>query len=271
MAVCREAETQPESVVTKRLNQSGARIVHVFHHLVRFPEGQQLSEISKAIGLSEVTTLRLLQTLIHEGVVRKDPERGRYRGAPLFWLTVAAAVPDIGEAQRHLRATMAGLAQRTRATAVLAIPYVGMRLVGVVAAVPPEPSVRLPLAANVPMHAMAAGKCYLSTLPEEALQHWLRGKLPVVTSQTRVDAQALAEEIRQVRAQGYATDVAEHLLGCCGVAVPVTDVTGSIAAMLQLCAPGASVSEATLRQWLPPLQSVARSLADRASAIARLG
>ncbi len=256
----------------RRIVQSAARALHLFHQLIRTPDGRQLAEISRECSLSEVTTFRLLQTFLSEGLVRKDPERGRYRLSPLFWLTVIAACPDMGEAQRRLRNVLPELAQRTGAFVTLAVPYVGMRTMGLVSTAIPVGAVRLPglATANAPMHALAAGKCYLASLSEEDLQEWLRQPLAAVTPCTISEAPALLEELRQVRSRGFALDRQEHALGVCSLAVCVRDGTGAPAAALQLSAAAAGFSAANVQAWLPPLQQVAQNLSELCSALARL-
>lgn len=252
--------------------QSAARMLHIFHQLVRYPEGKQLSEISRWVQLPEVTTLRLLQTLVREGIVRKDLERGRYRLSPHFWLTAVSAFPDVSDTQRQLRLVLAQLAQRTTAHVALAVPYVGLRTMGVVATVPPEKTAPASLLAenNYPMHAMAAGKCYLASLTDEALQEWVAHPLPRVTGRTCTRSEKLLAEVRQARLDGYAVEREECTPGVWGIAVPVSDVSGALAGALQLCGPIATMSEGAVRQWLPPLQRVARSLSDAFSSLARL-
>ena len=204
--------------------------------------------------------------------MRKDPERGRYRLSPLFWLSTAAAFPEVGEAQRRLRSVLPELAQHTGAAATLGVPYIGTRTVGLMNTAFAAGESRPPAlsATNAPMHTLAAGKCYLGNLPEEALQEWLKHPLSPLTPHTLTTAAALLTEVRQVRTHGYATDRQEYALGLCSMAVPVRDVTGALAAMVQLSSPTTSLSAATLQAWLPPLQQVAQTLSELCSGLARL-
>jgi len=256
----------------RRVVQSAARTLHLYHQLIRAPEGRKLAEISRDCNLSEVTTFRLLQTLVAEGLVRKDPERGRYRLSPLFWLTAVAAFPDVGETQRRMRRTLAELAQHTGARAVIGVPYVGTRLIGLICPAFPEGDDGLLEfgAPNVPMHASAAGKCYLASLPEAELQEWVKRPLPPVTPHTITEPEALLAEVTQVRARGYAVSRQECVAGLASMAAPVLDATGAHAGAIQLTGPLADVSAAAIQRWLPPLQQVSQSLSEMASGLARL-
>jgi DNA-binding IclR family transcriptional regulator len=248
-------------------------MLYVFHQLVRTPGGQRLAEISRGLGLPEVTVLRLLRTLAHEGFVRKDPERGRYRMSPMFWLAAIAGFPDVRDTQRQFLQTLQGLTQQAGAAAVLVVPYVGLRAMGVATTVVPgpDPPPRLANGMNFPMHAIAAGKCYLAALSGDELQEWLHGPLPRVTTRTIVEPQALLQELRQARARGYALDREECLLGVAGVAVPVVDAAGTVAGALQLSCAARELTTERLRRWLPRLQSAARSFSQAFSSLAQLG
>ncbi len=265
-------EAAGEPAAPRSRIRSAARMAHVFHQLMRAPEGKQLSDLSKDIGVSEVTTLRLLQTLVYEGIVRKDAERGRYRLSPLFWLTALAAFPDVTEAQRHLRILLAELAQRTGAHVLLGVPYVGLRATGLITATGPKEDGAAPAlpVGNVPFHAIAAGKCYLASLGEEELLSWLQHPLPKLTPHTCTRPQALLQEVTRARELGYAVDREECVLGTWGLAVPVTDVSGAVTAGLQLCGPVSAMSVTTIKRWLSPLQQVAQSLCQVSSSLARL-
>jgi DNA-binding IclR family transcriptional regulator len=248
-------------------------MLYVFHQLVRTPGGQRLAEISRGLGLPEVTVLRLLRTLAREGFVRKDPERGRYRMSPMFWLAAIAAFPDVRDTQRQFLHTLQGLTEQTGAGAILVVPYVGLRAMGVatIAAPGSASQPRLAHGLNVPMHAIAAGKCYLAGMPCGELREWLHGLLPRVTTRTIVEPQALLQEVRQARARGYALDREECLPGIAGVAVPVVDAAGAVAAALQLSCAARDLTTERLRRWLPRLQSAARSFSQSFSSLAQLG
>lgn len=77
---------------------------------------------------------------------------------------------------------------------------------------------------RVYLHATAAGKAYLSCLPDEEIKEILdmRG-LPQLTKRTIVDRSEFLEEVEKVRSQGYATNDEETRRGMRAVAAPIID------------------------------------------------
>jgi IclR family transcriptional regulator, KDG regulon repressor len=246
----------------KPVIQSAARMLRLIRLLIRSPGGNRLSELSAELALPKATVLRLVQTLVGEGIAVKDPASGVYRLNSLFWLAMATSFPDARLVQQEVQETLDWLARASSATALLVIPEVGRRRMSLnSSALPDHPLVaRPPQDAVTHMHALAAGKCYLASLSDAALRRWLEGDLPQVTEHTITSREALWDEIVQVRAQGYALHREELASGCWGIAVSVTDGTGEMAAALQLSAPLTLMTRENMVRWLPLLQRAATRL-----------
>jgi DNA-binding IclR family transcriptional regulator len=87
-------------------------------------------------------------------------------------------------------------------------------------------------------HASAAGKVLLATLPPEEREALIRDHgLPAVTGRTITDPAAFEAELRQVRSQGYATNMGEREDGVHAVAVPVLDLDENPIAAIAVAAP----------------------------------
>jgi IclR family acetate operon transcriptional repressor len=72
------------------------------------------------------------------------------------------------------------------------------------------------------LHASAAGKLYLASLPaEEALRRAIAQGLTALTPQTIVTLEGLSGELERIRAQGYATNVRESGPHVLAVAAPI--------------------------------------------------
>jgi len=246
--------------------RSAARTVDVIGLLLRAPQGKHLRELSAELGTTTVTVWRVLQTLIAAGLVRKVAARGRYRMSSLFWLSLAAAFPDVRGLQSDFRGVLRELAGRTGAAATLGIPHVGARGMTVGTWAVPR-GMRAPdRTATIPMHALAAGKCFLACLPEAELERWLAAPLAPVTACTITDPDVLCREIEIARERGYATHHGECLEGFGGVAVPILGAGGRVAGVLQLSAPVDWVTEMRVQEWVPMLQPASQAIADALAA-----
>ena len=91
---------------------------------------------------------------------------------------------------------------------------------------------------RLPAHAVSTGKVLLAHQGEVALRRWLeRGPLPGFTAHTLTDPELLLEELRQVRAQGYAVSVGELEDGIAGVAAPIFVRGWTVAAAVSVGGP----------------------------------
>ncbi len=73
-----------------------------------------------------------------------------------------------------------------------------------------------------PLHASAIGKCLIGTMKDDKLEAFVRKlKLPKVTENTLVDAQALVDDVHAGRARGYQKTLGENVADVGAIAKPV--------------------------------------------------
>ncbi|HEX5202765.1 MAG TPA: IclR family transcriptional regulator [Actinoplanes sp.] len=92
------------------------------------------------------------------------------------------------------------------------------------------------IGSRLPMHATGVGKVLLAYAPEDIVTEVL-SNLTRVTAYTITQPVRLLEQIRRVRADGYATTGEEMSLGACSVAVPVRGADGEVVAALGIVVP----------------------------------
>ena len=85
-------------------------------------------------------------------------------------------------------------------------------------------------------HALAMGKVVLARLRPAALARYVGSGLTRYTPSTITSPDALARELREVRADGYAVEREEFDRDFCCVAAPVLDEHGRLAGVLGLSA-----------------------------------
>jgi len=108
---------------------------------------------------------------------------------------------------------------------------------------------------RLPLHATGVGKVLLAYAPE-AVRAEAFGRLTRITPYTVTQPARLAEQLRRVRAEGYATTGEEMSLGACSVAVPVGG--DSVVAALGIVVPDLRRDKARL---VAALQVAARGIA----------
>ena len=213
-----------------------------------------VSQLATRSGLPLSTVHRITRALVEEGYLAQGADR-RYRlglrlvplgavahGALQPWTTrLPGLVEATGETANA--ATLAGSAVVCVAREVSAY---AMRSAGEVGR-------------RAPLHASAAGKALLALLTDDAAATALHaaGLLPALTPRTLTSPDAVLEEVRTVRARGYAVDDEEEEVGARCVAVPVPDAAVPLA--LALSGPTARITP----QRVPELAAALRLAATR--------
>ncbi|WP_456824420.1 IclR family transcriptional regulator [Cellulomonas sp. P5_E12] len=198
------------------------RVLGILAELARHPDGIALEDMARAAASPKPTVHRALASLCRFGFASRDG-RGRYvLGDEFLRLAFAhhEARPD------HLRITpvLTELAERYGETAHYAV-LDGDDVVYRSKVDPPSGAVRLTstVGGRNPAHCTGVGKLLLSwALPDDdAVARWVGDRtLERRTAHTLTSADALAAELRTIRAQGYAVDDQENEPGIVCVAVP---------------------------------------------------
>ena len=114
---------------------------------------------------------------------------------------------------------------------------------------------------GVPVHCSASGKLLLAGMAPSQRQRLLaHAPLEAFTPKTLTDLDALEEEIKQVKRQGYALDNEEFLPGLLCVAVLVPSISGRSNLCVAVQAPIMGLSPAKALSLLPALQRAADAL-----------
>ena len=179
-----------------------------------------LSEIAARAALPKTTAYRYLYTLRAAGFVQLDEASDTYTiGARL---ALAAAQPLSAAAlKKAAQPLMRRLQRRFNETVNLGIrsgsDVVYIDMVGSTRSL----RMQATIGGSDPLHATAIGKAILSGLTSEAREAVLPRRLAAVTPHTLIDREALARNVEEARARGFATDLEENELGARCVAAPL--------------------------------------------------
>jgi DNA-binding IclR family transcriptional regulator len=188
-----------------------------------------LTELAGRAGLPMPTAHRLVRELVEWGALMRLPD-GRYSIGRRLW--------DVGllaPVQTGLRATASPFLHDVYA-ATLATVHLAVReghQVLYVERLSGRASVPIvsTVGSRLPLHCTGVGKVLLAFAPESVQREVLHSRLERVTRHTVTAPGLLAEQLRRVRAEGYATTVEEMSLRACSVAVPIRhgeDVVASV-------------------------------------------
>jgi DNA-binding IclR family transcriptional regulator len=221
----------------------------------------QLAELSDQAAMPKPSAHRLLGQLEEIGFVQRDLSgRGFTVGRELLTLAVDALAtmarrPPVLDIMR-------GLVDRIRESCNLAILHGNEVLY--LERVECDWPLRMQLQAGsrVPVHCTASGKLLLAHLSPVKRRRLLQSlKLEKFTANTITDADALEDELREIRRNGVSINREEYHLGLVGVAVPVLRADGQAAAALAIHAPVFRMSVEAARETVPHLREAAQRIA----------
>ncbi len=242
--------------------KSLTRALRLLRVLERSPHGLGLAELSRENGLPKSTTLRLLRSFVHIGVLTRDDTTGRYLWGPALWIRLVPFLTPAHSLIADVTAVLDDLSSREGASALLLLPDEKRRR----ATFPLYSCAQGPLIVepsagpSVPLHALASGKCYLAYLSEQQLADYLRGGLERLTEKTIVSPSRLRRELAAVRRRGYGFNLGEIELGLPGIGVPVRDGDGSVVGGLSLAYAKGGFTRSYLTARVPTLRSASKAI-----------
>jgi IclR family acetate operon transcriptional repressor len=222
-------------------------------------EPQELTALSRRVGLHPSTTLRILVTLQTGRLVRQSRD-GWLLGARVFELGNSFVRENsIWSRGQELVERLAG---RSNETSSLGILEHGEVLYIAIAHGHGELGIQSSPGTRHPAHATALGKVLLASMPWTEAEALLgRDPLASLTPNTLTTMAALREELEKVGARGYAVDSEERAPGVTCIAAPIRDHSAGVVAAI-------SVSGPTFRmqgETFDDLRSLVRAHADEAS------
>ena len=117
-----------------------------------------------------------------------------------------------------------------------------------------------------PLHAGATGKVLGAFQDEEVTRRRLMEKpLEAYTERTITSPEALLEEYRRIREQGYAIAEGELHIETMGVGAPIRDASGQVWAAIAIGAPRMRVDEAKKERYIYLVKETAREISQELS------
>ena len=205
----------------------------------------QLAQISSLSSLNKTTTHRLLQALLSEELLDRNPGSGAYRLGPGM---MALGVQALSSNDLRLRARplLKQLAEETGETATLEVPIDDTMLIL------DEVTSKhfLGASGNVgtrwPIHATSTGKALIAF--DQSGPDRLGPELTYLTANTITQFDKLEKELGDIRRRGFAEVVDELEDGLSGVAAVVRGGMGEVLGALSICGPSQRMSESRRSQ-----------------------
>ncbi|GAK60609.1 transcriptional regulator, IclR family [Candidatus Vecturithrix granuli] len=229
-------ESLPKAKPTN-LIQTIERVADILDALAQYPGGMSLGELSENVQLPKGTTHRFLSSLIYFGFVRQETTTKHY--------SLGFKLVELGnrllnqlDLREEARPFLVDLAQRIKETVHLVIlDQQEIVYIDKLDAVNHDVGFRMTsrVGLRVPAHACASGKILLAHLSEEDLKQFIATKeLKKITENTISDPEILKEQLKKIRAQGFALDEQEREKGVRCVAAPIRNESGKVVAAISI-------------------------------------
>ena len=247
-----EFTDDPRPLAGRRGLSTARAVLQVLSFLEQHPDGVRADDVAHVVGKSGSTAYYLLASLVDEGFATH--EGGLYKARH-------EAAPSPHGAGRHaLEDAVDDLFLRTHKRCYLGVVRGGVIEITVVRGrqgIARMPGLGSQISDNA--HALAMGKVVLARLRPAALSRYVARGLASYTPSTITSPDALADELRRVREDGYAVEREEFDRDFCCIAAPVLDEHGRLAAIL-----GLSASTRAFDAEHPELAGAVRDLAAEA-------
>jgi IclR family pca regulon transcriptional regulator len=220
-----------------------------------------LSEIAARTKLSRGTVRRALITLNALGYL--SDERGRFTLTPRV-LRLGYSYLSSQPVWALARPYVETVSVKTGETASLAVLDAGMIVYVLRATAPRLLNDALSIGTRLPAYCASMGRVLLAGLPESELDRYLRKtEFRQLTPFTVIDADRLKAIIALTRETGFAVNDQEMEVGLRSIAVPITNLEGTVVAALNVSCSTARVSHVEMeKNFLPVLKSAAHEIFD---------
>lgn len=226
---------QPEEKNDGRLIQSVDRAIRILELFDSENVSIGISEMARLLDINKSTVFGLVATLEHHGFLVQEKGTSKYKlGMKLFQMGCNVVgtldVRDVAheglqKLVTEFQEVAAHLVTYDRGEVIYLDKLEGYRTISIVSKI----------GWRYPMYATGVGKVMLAFLGDQYLQaNILSSPMKKFTPNTIVDGTSLKEEMKAIRARGYAVDSEEMLPGIACVAFPIFDFRGDVAAAVSL-------------------------------------
>src|SRR5260221_4104772 len=212
------------------MEQTVQKALNLLEALVRSNQPRRLTELARELGLTKPNVYRLLSTLSILGYVKKDPATTLYSPTLKLWEMGSLLVRDV-DLVAMAAPRIRRLCDETRESVQLAVFDAGFVVyVDKVDSAQPLKAMTT-IGSRVPATVTSTGKALLAWLPPSALDQAM-ANLKRYTPLTLMKRRELEEDLEETRARGYAINRGEFREGVAGVAAPIRDRQGVVAAAI---------------------------------------
>jgi len=219
------------------LTQSVMRAFSILNCFTDETPKLRMTDISQRLDLTTSLVSRLLATLEHDGFVQQDPNTGLYSLGRAV-LTLAGVALNNNTLRIEALSEMQNASNEIGLGVNLSVLDGDTMFYLAHIETPEVPRPYTLIGRRNPLHATGMGKVLLAFLPPEEQSALLdRLELQSYSVHTCTDKKELVEELKEIRACGWALEMEELALGRACIAGPIRDSSGVVVGALSLSGP----------------------------------
>lgn len=196
-------------------NLSVRKAVRILRSISEADNGLNLTQVVAATRESTTVCHRLLNTLVHEALLDKDADTGRYRLSSAI-VQMARAAQSQNPITKRTAHFLAEISRETEDVALLYVPEGEVALcIDRVEGGYPITTTGTQIGTRLPLHCGGGPFVMLAKSSDAFIERYLKQPLKPMTSKTETSPAAILRRIAQVRSQGYAIgdeDVFDHVV-----------------------------------------------------------
>jgi DNA-binding IclR family transcriptional regulator len=204
------------------------RAADILWALSRYPEGTNLTQLTRDVSLPPTTVHRILNTLESARLIAFTSSAGYIRLGVGFSI-LAESVPR--NLRRELRPYLDRLFSEVNENVDLAVLQNGKVFFVEHIEAPHRLRSAWAVGLSLPLHCTANGKAILAQLPLKEVERLVPARLQPLTRNTITHRSHLLKELDLIRSERVAFDREEHMLGICSVGAAFRDPMGRHAAI----------------------------------------
>ena len=227
------------------------------------PENQATGtlQLSKSLGLNKSTVSRLIQVLVHYGLIRQDEKSRKYllgQTAALLGRAVEASQRDrlveFAKPQIEYLRDIIG-------ESVCCEVIISGRNKVIAEAIGPPP-LTVTFEEYLPMHVTSGAKAILAFTDPEVVDNMINGEFQKFTENTITNAKAFKDQLKEIKAQGIAYDHGEANQDVHGVSTPIFDDLKRPIAAISICVPSSRINKILNAQLVYELKQTAKRISE---------
>ena len=222
----------------------------------------QLQDIATKLEIGQSTALRLVQALMVEGFVIRDPSAKSYRLAASVLAMGHTIITKMDLCHKSIH-ILEELAENTGETAHIAV-FKDDQALYLLKIDSSNPVHLLSHAGKKnPIHSTSTGQILLAYQEESIINKVMERELIGYTERTITDPMKLKNELQIIRKKGYAVSQEELHKGVGSIAAPVTNIKGEIIAAVSIAGPMSRINQQNVPKLTKRVQQAANEVAQK--------